>query len=347
MISLVTTVYNTPIEDLKRCFHSIQAQTYRDFEVIIIDDGSNQDVAAFLDSFSAEAAECFSVHHIANQGVSHARNLGMDYARGEYIAFCDSDDELAADFFQHSLKYVKTYKLDMISGGVVVKYKDHEKVCACEPPQGNVWLYTDTLPLLDYALSGYASEDRREFKNILMARVYPKLYRAEIAKRVRFPEDIRMSEDNLYSFAVFSICSRVGLTNECWYVYHQNEYSLTHNNDGILSHRQTEQHDFAMQVLKEKQTADSALENAYNVRLFHIFLNYLSTMLDSLSNLPALFYMRQTPWGRAIQQADFSHYLCVSSSDRMYSCIVKSPILFMGYCLYRYSRHCLKRLISC
>lgn len=222
---------------------------------------------------------------------------------------------------------------------MVVKYKDHEEVCACEPPRDNIWLYTDTLPLLDYALSGYARTDHREFKNILMARVYPKLYRAEIAKRVRFPEDIRMSEDNLYSFAVFSICSRVGLTNECWYVYHQNEYSLTHNNDGILSHRQAEQHDFAMQVLKEKETADSALENAYNVRLFHIFLNYLSTMLDSLSNLPALFYMRQTPWGRAIQQADFSHYLCVSSSDRTYSRIVKSPILFMGYYLYRYSRH--------
>lgn len=224
---------------------------------------------------------------------------------------------------------------------MVVKYKDHEEVCACAPPQGNVWLYTDTLPLLDYALSGYASEDHREFKNILMARVYPKLYRAEIAKRVRFPEDIRMSEDNLYSFAVFSICSRVGLTHECWYVYHQNEYSLTHNNDGILSHRQAEQYGFAMQVLKEKETAVSALENAYNVRLFHIFFNYLSTMLGSFANLMALLHIRQTLWGRAIQQADFGHYLYVSSNDRKYSCIVKNSVLFIGYYLYRYSHHCL------
>lgn len=281
------------------------------------------------------------MYHIANHGVSHARNFGMDHAQGDYIAFCDADDELTANFLESSLEYVKTYNLDMISGGVVVKYRDHEEICACKTPEHVIWLYTDTLPLLDYALSGYAQADHREFGNILMARVYPKLYRAEIAKRVRFLEDIRMSEDNLYSFAVFSICSRVGLTDERWYIYHQNEYSLTHNNDGILSHRQAEQHDFAMQVLKEKRTAASSLENAYNVRLFHIFFNYLSTMLDSLSNLPALFHMRQTPWGRAIQQADFSHYLCVSSSDRTYSRIVKRPILFMGYYLYRYSRHCL------
>lgn len=106
MISLIIAVYNTPIKDLQRCFESIQHQTYRDFEVIVVDDGSKDEVASFMDRFSAEDPR-FHVHHIENGGVSRARNIGLSYARGEYISFCDADDELTEVFFQHALSYVK------------------------------------------------------------------------------------------------------------------------------------------------------------------------------------------------------------------------------------------------
>lgn len=83
----------------------------------------------------------------------------------------------------------------------------------------------------------------------------------------------------------FSICSRVRLTDEHWYVYHQNEYSLTHNNDTILSYRQTEQQDYVMQVLKKESITVSSLGNAHHVRFFHIFINNFSMIVYFLSNL--------------------------------------------------------------
>lgn len=72
------------------------------------------------------------------------------------------------------------------------------------------------IPVLDFALTAYPKQGHLEFDTALIARVYPKLYKAELAKSVSFPEDIRMSEDNLYSFAVFSKCKRFGLVDETW-----------------------------------------------------------------------------------------------------------------------------------
>lgn len=116
MISVIVTVYNTPNSDLKRCFDSILVQTYSEFEVIIIDDGSKTETAEYIDEFVKDDKR-FQVHHIKNSGVSHARNLGLELAQGDYITFCDSDDALKENFLQHSLKISLNYDLDMVVGG--------------------------------------------------------------------------------------------------------------------------------------------------------------------------------------------------------------------------------------
>lgn len=116
MISVIVAVYNTPINDLKRCFESILAQTCSEFELIVIDDGSKTEIAEYIDDF-AKRDRRFQVHHIKNSGVSHARNLGLKFAKGEYVTFCDSDDSLEKYFFQNSLKLSMKYNLDMIVGG--------------------------------------------------------------------------------------------------------------------------------------------------------------------------------------------------------------------------------------
>lgn len=115
-ISLIITVYNTPIRDLKRCFNSIFEQTYSNFEVIVIDDGSKTEIAQYLDGMAKRDAR-IQIHHIENAGVSHARNLGIQYSKGNYIAFCDSDDTLTNNFLQNNLKFSLEYDLDLVIGG--------------------------------------------------------------------------------------------------------------------------------------------------------------------------------------------------------------------------------------
>lgn len=116
MVSIIVTVYNTPIHDLQRCIQSLKNQSYSDYEVIIVDDGSQLPVAEVLDVVSQEDDK-FHVYHIKNGGVSHARNVGIKHARGEYIAFCDSDDEILPDFLESGLSYMNQHDLDIIVGG--------------------------------------------------------------------------------------------------------------------------------------------------------------------------------------------------------------------------------------
>ena len=90
MISVIVPVYNVD-KYLERCILSIVQQTYRNLEIILIDDGSTDDSGKICDSW-AERDERIVVEHIQNSGVATARNTALDIANGEYIAFIDADD---------------------------------------------------------------------------------------------------------------------------------------------------------------------------------------------------------------------------------------------------------------
>ena len=99
-ISIIVPVYNVE-KYLRRCLDSILAQTFTDFECICIDDGSSDGSGKILDEY-AEKDFRFVVIHKDNGGVSSARNAGLDVARGEWLAFVDSDDWVEKNFLYRS-----------------------------------------------------------------------------------------------------------------------------------------------------------------------------------------------------------------------------------------------------
>ena len=90
MISIIVPVYNTE-KYLHRCIDSVLAQTYQDFELLLIDDGSKDSSGAICDEYAAQDTRV-RVFHKENGGVSSARNVGLDLAQGEWVTFVDSDD---------------------------------------------------------------------------------------------------------------------------------------------------------------------------------------------------------------------------------------------------------------
>ena len=107
-ISIIVPVYNVE-KYLEKCVRSILAQTFTDFELILVDDGSPDSSGAMCDQF-AEQDQRVKVIHKENGGLSDARNAGIEIATGEYLGFVDSDDYIADDMYE--LLYTNIVKED-------------------------------------------------------------------------------------------------------------------------------------------------------------------------------------------------------------------------------------------
>lgn len=101
-ISVIVPIYNTAAY-LSRCIESLVNQTYSDLQIILIDDGSTDESSAIADAWQIKDPR-IEVYHQLNQGQSAARNVGLQHARGEYIAFVDSDDYIDSNYFSTMLQ---------------------------------------------------------------------------------------------------------------------------------------------------------------------------------------------------------------------------------------------------
>src|SRR5574344_185554 len=112
MVSIIIPVYNAE-RFLKECFDSILAQTYDNYEIIVVDDGSVDTSIQIEEEYSKKVAG-FRIIKQANSGQGVARNRGLDIARGEYIAFIDSDDAMKPDFLKEAVAKIEAGNYDIV-----------------------------------------------------------------------------------------------------------------------------------------------------------------------------------------------------------------------------------------
>ena len=105
LITVIIPIYNI-MDCLERCVSSVCAQTYRNLEILLVDDGSTDGTGALCDRL-AERDGRIRVFHKENGGSSSARNLGLQKARGEYLGFVDSDDFIEPDMYERLMEHVK------------------------------------------------------------------------------------------------------------------------------------------------------------------------------------------------------------------------------------------------
>lgn len=116
MISVVVPVYKVE-KYLERCINSVLSQSYKDLEVILVDDGSPDKCGKICDEY-AKKDDRVKVIHKENGGQSSARNIGIQEAKGQYISFIDSDDYLEKNAYETLIKVATTTNADITEGGV-------------------------------------------------------------------------------------------------------------------------------------------------------------------------------------------------------------------------------------
>ena len=198
-ISVIVPVYNAE-KYLHRCIDSILVQTFADFELLLIDDGSPDRSGAICDEYAQKDSR-ICVFHKPNGGVSSARNLGLDNAKGEWISFVDSDDEIPIDGLAN-LAAGSNYGdgIDFVSAGYIVKYLYGGSFSTAGTEQDNKILDLNSSIRIMY---------RDKFYQFY---VFTKLFKRKIIERnrLRFDETLYYSEDRL--FIINYLCLIYGKT---------------------------------------------------------------------------------------------------------------------------------------
>lgn len=125
-ISVIIPVYNSRLY-IEKCINSILLQDFTDFEIIIVDDGSNDGSSEICDSLSKKDKR-IKVYHKKNGGICEARNYGLKYAKGEYIAFSDHDDLVRQGFLSSNYNLAKKYNADIVKFGRYTYWIENGKI---------------------------------------------------------------------------------------------------------------------------------------------------------------------------------------------------------------------------
>lgn len=203
-ISVIVPVYNAEIS-IRRCVDSILHQTFKDFELILVDDGSKDNSGLICDSYLSDSR--LRVIHKVNGGVSSARNMALEIARGEYVTFCDADDAVLPGWLDDFMEGIGVADLCM-QGFIAVDIKG----CNPKPRVPRFYHWNDVPEFLEHIMD-----------TALLGYVFTKLFKRSIIQRynLRFDEAMRFREDDLFVsnyLKYASMCVSIAKTNYIYYL---------------------------------------------------------------------------------------------------------------------------------
>ena len=210
-ISIIIPVYNTE-KYLRRCFDSIIIQTYKSIEIIIINDGSTDNSLSIIQEYENKDNRIIVIDK-KNEGVSSARNIGIEQATGEYIMFCDSDDSVHPQWCEYMLKQIKRYSSDLISC-------QHSKV------YGKEVLCSKDIEYCDSKIVDYYSL----FLLGTSGSVWNKIYKSSVIREnsIRFILDFPIGEDVHFNIEYAKYITGYRLVPDELYYYTENPDSAKH-----------------------------------------------------------------------------------------------------------------------
>lgn len=183
-VTIIVTVYNIA-PYLDRFFDCLRQQSYTDYEVLIIDDGSSDDSLAVCERYAAgdDRIKVVSVEHI---GISAARNLLMEHLHTEFVTSLDGDDYFDKDYLRHLMDAQEKYHADLVISNVIYRREDGTEIRRFPLREESV-ITKDRFPEL---LPALLEEERLNY-------LYAKLYRADILRDVRVEPDVMQGSDTM------------------------------------------------------------------------------------------------------------------------------------------------------
>ncbi len=213
LISVIVPVYKVE-RYLDQCVSSIVNQTYKNLEIILVDDGSPDGCPAICDAWAARD-ERVRVIHQKNAGAGAARNAGLTAATGDLIAFVDSDDYISNDMYEHLYSLICS-GADIAECGYMDVFGDNASFT--ENADQVIWCDAEE------AMKHHINDD------VFRQLIWNKLYRRETVKEVFFPVGKKI-DDEFFTYLTLGKANKLAGSSKCCYAYRQQDGSVMHNLD--------------------------------------------------------------------------------------------------------------------
>ena len=311
LVSIIVPVYNTE-RYLSQCLDSLICQTYRNIEIIVVNDGSTDGSINLLHEYQKRDSRIFLIEQ-DNQGLSFARNLALKHVKGKYICFVDSDDWLNEDTILYAVKKIESKNVDIVLWGYVKEFKTYSRCVFLS----NIETYFDESEVhkLYRRIIGPVKEQLAEMEKIdSFVTVWGKLYCSSIIKNknVHFvsTKEIGTAEDLLFNIEVFRYVKRAIVIDKCFYYYRKfNNTSFTSVYKKRLFSQWKRLQDLIYERIYQVPDYTEAFYNRVAGSIIGLGLNECSS-----SNSLCLKYKRlmrilkEERYRRAYRQLDFSYF---------------------------------------
>lgn len=250
-VSVIVPAYNTG-KYIKRCLTSLLNQTYKNIEIIVVNDGSTDNTLDIVKKFNVKV-----IDQENSGGASSPRNVGIKNSTGDYITFVDSDDYVSSNYIESIVNIINDYSYDIIETPLLFEFYKKNKLLT----------YTEYKLKSDRKSLNFS----KEYFNNELRYVIGVFYKREVLENIYFDEDIRCYEDNMFNLKVKFNSKSYYFYSKCFYHYVQNlsslskEISLKHLDYILVMERLND-------YLKDKEYKKDYIENIYLNNILSIIL---------------------------------------------------------------------------
>lgn len=211
LVSVIVPVYNV-VNTLEKCVESILCQTYKNVEIVLVDDGSTDGSGSLCDKYQETYSNIIVIHK-ENEGLGPTRNRGVAEANGEYIYHCDSDDWLEPDLIESCVKMIELYNAEMVLFGYNIFTKDSDGFHLYDRSYASKCVLTTKEEVREFFVHNY-------YNYFLVNSLCNKfLRRSFVVDNSLMVPPLRRSQDMAYALLVFDKLSRIVVVSECYYNY--------------------------------------------------------------------------------------------------------------------------------
>ena len=204
-LSIIVPVYNVE-KYIRRCIDSISNQSFEDFELLLIDDGSTDNSGKICDEYAKKDKRIVCIHQ-ENSGVSAARNKGLDIAKGDYIGFVDSDDYIHKDMYKELIYHLEENNADVSICSIILTFENYAKP---KENTGKVQVFCGK---------------KTCYENLLLNNfgffVYNKIFKRDLCGQVRFNIKMKIAEDAYFNYLTWKYIDKVVKIEKALYFYVQ------------------------------------------------------------------------------------------------------------------------------